>query len=647
MTTPSWLKGDLEIRKRLDETGGNLSVEGTITVEGNVTAPNLSYSGHTHTASDVTEGVFDPDRLPAATDSSPGAVTLVTAEGLDGAAASDELVPTFAAAEEIAGAALRSIPKGAGTTTYGLVRLDSPSGLKLSGGNLKFSPGTGLVIEGGNVDVLLRSDGGLDADAGGLFIHTAKAKALLSLGTASALDSAGNLGTGEDAGKVPVLNDEGKLSNAVIPKYSITHSFVRKSEEEMLALGAAGAEEGDICIRRDVHRNFFLNGADPADPANWVDLEVPSDLIATVRAEVLDIVAGAYVTTSAMAAAFDTNLTAIANTYATKAELTAGINAIQADYATTASVTAAIGSALDTVAGTYITQEQEAEALAALAQVYSPLGHTHPSADLTDTVSAGSGITAAETKIPQAKAVFDFVDSIVLRDELTPLPGTEIELIRATEGFFKEVAGDVTLTLDASGVSMSPGERVEFLLYLVVTGEGSVTLPDWSWAGGAPDLSVPGTHLITVFTIDGGWQWIASAQSYAYPQSQLLHRARILPAPAGGAASVVIEDAFVEYHLPVTAESLDDGELTVTVDTSNLAFDPDDETRRGFFAEIFLEISPDLTAPARVTLAGHDRWMDFGHLKPRLAPGNTYVLQVFSFDAGETIAAAFVEERYA
>jgi len=645
MTTPSWIKGDLEIRPRIDGTGGNLSVAGTITVTGNLTAPNLSYVGHTHAASDITEGVLAPEVLPAATDEAPGAVTLITAEGLDGAEASDELVPTFAAAEEIAGAAVRAIPKGAGTTNYGLVKLDSPSGLKLSGGNLKFSPGTGLVIEGGNVDVLLRSDGGLDADAGGLFIHTAKAKALLSLGTASALDSAGNLGTGEDAGKVPVLNDEGKLSNAVIPKYSITHSFVRNSEEEMLALGAAGAEEGDICIRRDVHRNFFLNGADPADPANWVDLEVPSDLIATVRAEVLDIVAGAYVTTSAMAAAFDTNLTAIANTYATKAELTAGINAIQTDYATTASLTAAIGSALETVAGTYITQAQEAEALAALAQVYSPLGHMHTSADLTDTVTAASGITATETKIPQAKAVYDFVDSIVLRDELTPLTGTEIALTRATESFFKEIAGPASFTLDASGVTMSPGERVEFLLYLVIAGEGEASFPDWSWAGTKPSFDVPGTYLVTVYTIDGGWQWIASAEYYAYPQSPLLHRAKTLPAASGGSAEIALTDAVVEYHLPINAQSGSNGSLDIELDLSGLAFDEDDEHRRGFFAEIFLEPVFGSWTPPAITWTGIDRWMDFGHLHPRLEPGAAYIVQVFSFDAGETVCAAWVEKR--
>ncbi len=646
MTTPSWLKGDLEIRKRLDETGGNLAVEGTITVQGNLTAPNLSYVGHTHAASDITEGVLDPEVLPAATDEEPGAVTLITAEGLDGAEPTDGLVPTFAAADAIAAARIAAIPKAAGTTTYGLVRLDSPSGLKLTGGNLRFAPGTALKINGGDVDVVVVSGGGIAAGASGLALDTAAAKTLLGLGGAAYLNTALNTGDEEDEGKIPVLNAAGKLPSAVIPKYAVTETFVRDSQDAMLALGADGAEEGDICVRTDIHRNFILSGSDPSVLANWVPFEVPSDLIATIRAEILDIVSGNYVTQTAFADTLDRTLTNIALTYATQTSLTLAVETIATTYATKTLLTASVAAALETVAGTYTTQAVLQEKLEELELIYAPVSHTHLSADITDTLEDGTEITVSETKIPQAKAVFDFVDSIVLRDELTPLSGTGIALTRATESFFKEIAGPASFTLDASGVSMQPGERVEFKLYLVIAGEGEASFPDWSWAGTKPSFDVPGTYLVTVYTIDGGWQWIASAEFYAYPQSPLLHRARVLPAPSGGAASVVIEDAFVEYHVPVTADSLDGGELTVTVDTSHLAFDPDDETRRGFYAEIFLEISPDLDEPARVTLAGFDKWMDFGMIKPRLAPGRTYVLQVFSFDAGETIAAAMVEERF-
>lgn len=645
MTTPSWIKGDLEIRPRIDGTGGNLSVAGTITVTGNLTAPNLSYVGHTHAASEITEGVLAPEVLPAATDEAPGAVTLITAEGLDGTEASDELVPTFAAAEEIAGAAVRAIPKGAGTTTYGLVRLDSPSGLKLSNGNLKFAAGSGLEIAGGDVDVVVLPSGGIALGAGGLSLDVNTAKTLLGLGAAAYLAVALNTGDEEDEGKIPVLNAAGKLPGAVIPKYAVSNTFVRDSQDAMLALGADGAEEGDFCVRSDIHRNFILSGSDPSVLANWVPFEVPSDLITTVRAEILDIVSGNYVTQTAFADTLDRTLTNIALTYATQANLTLAVETIAADYATKALLTASVAAALETVAGTYTTQAVLQEKLEELELIYAPVSHTHESADIIDTLEDGEEITAAETKIPQAKAVYDFVDSIVLRDELTPLTGTEIALTRATESFFKEIAGPASFTLDASGVSMQPGERVEFKLYLVIAGEGEASFPDWSWTGTKPSFDVPGTYLVTVYTIDGGWQWIASAEYYAYPQSPLLHRAKTLPAASGGSAEIALTDAVVEYHLPINAQSGSNGSLDIELDLSDLAFDEDDEHRRGFFAEIFLEpVSGSWTPPA-ITWTGIDRWMDFGYLHPRLEPGAAYIVQVFSFDAGKTVCAAWVEKR--
>lgn len=66
---PSWLKGDLEIRKRSDGTGGNLYIDGTLSVSGGVAGFELS-------------GELRPDQLPPATYEHRGAVQVEYGRGL-------------------------------------------------------------------------------------------------------------------------------------------------------------------------------------------------------------------------------------------------------------------------------------------------------------------------------------------------------------------------------------------------------------------------------------------------------------------------------------------------------------------------------------------------------------------------------------
>lgn len=95
-----------------------------------------------------------------------------------------------------------------------------------------------------------------------------------NLGTAAALD------TGINAGNIPVLDQNGKLNDAVVPKTAITDTFVVNTEAAMLALTA---EVGDVCVRTDINKSFILKIDGASVLSNWQELLTPTDAVASVN----------------------------------------------------------------------------------------------------------------------------------------------------------------------------------------------------------------------------------------------------------------------------------------------------------------------------------------------------------------------------
>lgn len=101
--------------------------------------------------------------------------------------------------------------------------------------------------------------------------------------TLSKISDAGtvaSLDTGISAGNVPVVGENGKLNEAIIPAVAITDTFVVDSQSAMIALNA---QQGDIAIRTDINKSFVLSKTPASTLSNWVELLTPTDAVSSVN----------------------------------------------------------------------------------------------------------------------------------------------------------------------------------------------------------------------------------------------------------------------------------------------------------------------------------------------------------------------------
>lgn len=94
------------------------------------------------------------------------------------------------------------------------------------------------------------------------------------------LGSAALVDTGAAAGNVPVLDENGKLVDSVIPALAIGETTVVTSEAEMLALTA---QKGDIAVRSDVSKTYILGGDDPKVLDSWIEFKTPASDVTSVN----------------------------------------------------------------------------------------------------------------------------------------------------------------------------------------------------------------------------------------------------------------------------------------------------------------------------------------------------------------------------
>lgn len=65
------------------------------------------------------------------------------------------------------------------------------------------------------------------------------------------------------------LGSDGKISSSQLPAIAITNTFVVDSEANMLLLEA---DTGDVAVRTDINTTFILQGTDPTQLSDWVEL---------------------------------------------------------------------------------------------------------------------------------------------------------------------------------------------------------------------------------------------------------------------------------------------------------------------------------------------------------------------------------------
>lgn len=96
------------------------------------------------------------------------------------------------------------------------------------------------------------------------------------------LGTAASKNTGVNKGDIPILGDNGKLAESVIPAVAITDTYEAASQAAMLALSA---QKGDICIRSDLNKSFVLSATPASTLANWKELKTPTDAVLSVNGE--------------------------------------------------------------------------------------------------------------------------------------------------------------------------------------------------------------------------------------------------------------------------------------------------------------------------------------------------------------------------
>ncbi len=101
---------------------------------------------------------------------------------------------------------------------------------------------------------------------------------------------------GTSAGKIPVLDDDGKLLASLLPSLGIIDVNQVASQAAMLALNA---QKGDVAVRTDLNKTFMLADSPASTLANWVELRTPTDavlavagLTGTITAEALRLALG-------------------------------------------------------------------------------------------------------------------------------------------------------------------------------------------------------------------------------------------------------------------------------------------------------------------------------------------------------------------
>lgn len=75
------------------------------------------------------------------------------------------------------------------------------------------------------------------------------------------------------------LDGSGKINPSQLPAIAISSTFVVANQSEMLLLTA---ETGDIAIRNDLGKTFILQGTDPTELTDWIELATPTDAVTSV-----------------------------------------------------------------------------------------------------------------------------------------------------------------------------------------------------------------------------------------------------------------------------------------------------------------------------------------------------------------------------
>ena len=197
-------------------------------------------------------------------------------------------------------------------------------------------------------------------------------------------------GSGKN-GKFLKLDANGLIDTSALPPLAISSITVGTTAP------SSGVQEGDVFVNTDENKSYIYTGS-----GNWQELLTPTDTVLSVNGETGVVVLDA-----------------------------ADVGAIDAD-------------ALVTTVSSASTDATVPSALAVYSFVntgYSPVGHTHVSADVTDSISAGTDITSSATGLVQGKAVAAYVASEISALSLASTYVAKADGITAGTGITSSATG--------------------------------------------------------------------------------------------------------------------------------------------------------------------------------------------------------------
>ena len=207
---------------------------------------------------------------------------------------------------------------------------------------------------------------------------------------------AGGSGKG---GKLVKLNSSGLIADSMLPPLAISAISVGTS-----APAAGSVQTGDVFVNTDENKTYIYTGSQwqeiltPADGVTSVNGQ-PGPTVSLSAADVNAIATGDLVT-SVTSESVDTKVPSAKAVY----------SFVNTNYApkthnhTSANISDSVSAASGvTSTATGLTQAK------AVYDYAAPKSHDHTSANISDSIAAGTGITSSESKLVQAKAVQAYV----------------------------------------------------------------------------------------------------------------------------------------------------------------------------------------------------------------------------------------------
>lgn len=279
-------------------------------------------------------------------------------------------------------------------------------------------------------------------------------------------------GSGND-GKLVKLDANGLIADSMLPALAISNTTVGTT-----APAAGSVQTGDVFVNTTENKSYIYTGTE------WQELLSPTDAVLSVNGKTGTVTLSAS-DVSAIATSAKVTSVSSSSTDAQIPSALAVYTFVNTNYSatghthTSANITDSISASTGiTSSAAGLVQGKAVEAYAA------KKSHTHTSADVSDSISASSGIVTGESKLAQAGAVADYVTSAIGAIDYSNTYAAKSHT---------HVSADITDSIStAAGVTSTETKLVQAKgVQLYVAGQAA------TWTAGTTTVATTGTKFVT------------------------------------------------------------------------------------------------------------------------------------------------------